>query len=459
MKTKRQFICTECGYISPSWIGKCPECLKWNTLQEEIIIKEKPASHLDSNDKKNREIQKIHDIDVIDSESIYTKNGDLNQFFGNGLTKGSIVLLAGEPGIGKSTFLLFLANNIKEENSILYFSGEESLHQLKKRTDRVELKHPNFSISNETEVETIIEKSRKHKPSFIFIDSIQTLHSKDVDSITGTVSQIKICVEKLTNFGKQNNITIFIVGQITKSGDIAGPKIIEHMVDVVVYFDSNSQNNYRFIRSTKNRFGGVDEIMLFEMDKSGLKLIDNPSLYFIDRDLESVSIGKCKSVIIEGERPLIIEIEALVVPSFLGSPRRFAEGIDLNRVNKVAAILMKHVGENLNNYDIYINISGGIKTKDLGVDLAIASAIYSSKNQMTIKNDTAFIGELSLTGKVRNVIKLEKRIKEALKFGINNLFIPYNSDILKKEDNKGNNFIQIDSIIDGIKRFYLEKNH
>jgi DNA repair protein RadA/Sms len=231
------------------------------------------------------------------------------------------------------------------------------------------------------------------------------------------------------------------------------------MVDVVVYFDSNSQNNYRFIRSTKNRFGSIDEIMLFEMEKEGLKLIDNPSLYFIDNDLENSSIGKCKSVIIEGERPLIIEIEALVVPSYLGAPRRSSEGIDLNRVNKIVAILMKHIGENLNNYDIYINVSGGIRTKDLGIDLAIASSIYSSKNQKALKNNTVFIGELSLTGRIRNVIKLDKRIKEAIKFGINNLFIPNNSDILKGEDNKNIDLIKIDTIIDGVRRLSLEKNH
>ena len=459
MKTKKQFVCTECGYISPTWMGKCPECLKWNTFQEELIIKDKSNdSYNTSKEIKNREIQKIYEIDTVDSESIKTNNEDINQFFGNGLTKGSIILLAGEPGIGKSTFLLFMANNIKNENTILYFSGEESLHQIKKRTERVNLNHKNFFVSNETEVEAIIEKSKKIKPSFLFVDSIQTLYSKDIDSITGTVSQIKLCVEKLTNFGKQNNITIFIVGQITKSGDIAGPKIIEHMVDVVIYFDSNNQNQYRFIRSTKNRFGGVDEILLFEMEKHGLKLIDNPSLYFIDRDFDNSSIGKCKSVIIEGERPLIIEIEALVVPSFLGAPRRFAEGIDLNRVNKIVAILMKHIGENLNNYDIYTNISGGIKTRDLGMDLAIAAAIYSSKNKKTIRNDAVFIGELSLTGKVRNVVKLDKRIKEANKFGINNLFIPYNCDILKKEDNK-NNFIKIENIEQGISRFYFEKEY
>ena len=315
-------------------------------------------------------------------------------------------------GIGKSTFLLYLVNNISNDKKIYYFSGEESTNQIKKRVTRVGVNHPNLYFSNETEIENIIEQSKNSKPDLIFIDSVQTTYTQSVDSQAGSISQIKNSVEKLVQFAKSNNIAIFIVGHITKSGEIAGPKVIEHLVDVVIYFENNLNNQYRIIRSTKNRFGSIDELLIFELKEKGLFLIDNTTNFFID-NANINAFGKCKTVIMEGKRPLIVEVEALVIPTSFTSPKRFAEGIDVSRLSRISAILIKHLNENLNNYDIYFNISGGIKTKDVGIDLAIAYSIYSSKNRIVIPNDAVYLGELSLTGRVKPIYKLENRVKEA----------------------------------------------
>jgi len=425
MKIKKRYVCKECGYTAPNWIGKCPECLSWNSLIEEII--ENPKVHQAFS--SNKELIKVDNILIDDKILIKSQNPNINIFFGDGIVTGSVILLAGEPGIGKSTFLLYLTKNFTPDKKIFYFSGEESYSQIKKRIERLSLKGLNLFVSNEVEIEKIFDKCKENKPDIIFVDSIQTSFSNTVDSSAGTISQIRCCTESLIRFAKENSISIFLIGHITKSGEIAGPKVVEHLVDVVLYFDSNFQNQYRVIRSVKNRFGSVDEILLFEMKENGLVLIENPSGYFIEADLDKKSIGKCKTVIIEGKRPIIVEVESLVVPSSFSNPKRFSEGVDVARINRISAILTKHLNENLNEYDIYFNISGGIKTKDVGVDLAVAVAIYSSKNKKEIPNDSIFLGELSLTGSVRNIYRLEQRIKEAKKFGIKDCYIPENSDI------------------------------
>ncbi|HPO49327.1 MAG TPA: DNA repair protein RadA [Spirochaetota bacterium] len=436
MKIKKRFVCKECGYSSPSWLGKCPECLSWNSFVEEEI--ENPKSIISTNE--SRELFKVEEIKVNDNFFIKTQNDDINNFFGDGIVSGSVLLLAGEPGIGKSTFLLYLTKKISDDKKIFYFSGEESTNQIKKRVDRTETNRSNLFFSNETEIERIIEKSKTGKPDIIFIDSIQTCYTNSTDSLAGSISQIKHSVEKLIQFAKSSNITVFVVGHITKSGDIAGPKVIEHLVDVVIYFENNLNNQYRLIRSTKNRFGSIDEILIFELKEKGLFLIESPANFFIDDDKESIATGKCKTVIIEGKRPLIIEVEALVIPTSFTNPKRVSEGIDVSRLNRISAILTKHLNENLNNYDIYFNISGGIKTKDVGIDLAIAASIYSSKNKKNISNEAVYLGELSLTGKVKNIYKLERRVKEAEKFGMKKIFIPTNNEL------KGNSINNVDNI-------------
>lgn len=430
MKVKKKFVCSNCGYTSLNWIGKCPECLSWNTFIEEIY-REKRID-LD----KEAEIKAICNADFIKSEEAFlleTSNDRVNAFFGEGIIAGSVILLTGEPGVGKSTFLLYLASILDKNKKKFYFSGEESINQIKKRINRLNIQEINLFVSNENNVEKIIEQCKKDKPDVIFIDSIQTCFSSEVETIHGTITQIKQCSSLLIQFAKQYSIPIIITGHVTKSGDIAGPKLMEHMVDVVVVFESEFNFFYRVIRSIKNRYGSIDEILIFELKENGLRLIEDVSGCFIEGRDKGESIGKCKTILIEGRYPIICEIEALVVPTIYSMPRRISEGVDSNRIACIAAILDKHLNEKFSNYDIYFNISGGLKTKDVGIDLAIAVAMYSSKNRIGINNNIAVIGELSLTGKTRNVIKLENRIKEGKRFGLDELIVPENN--IKNHDN------------------------
>lgn len=445
MKKKKRFVCKECGYTSASWIGKCPECFSWNSFIEEII--ESPGVR--SQFSIEKELLNINKISLEKEIIIKTKEEEINNFFGEGIVAGSVILITGEPGVGKSTFLLFLANLFKEKTKIYYFSGEESQAQVKRRYDRLDTKNNNLYISNQIETGAIFDLCNKDKPDIIFIDSIQTCYSLKVESSAGTISQIKHCTSLFIEYSKNNSIPIIIIGHITKSGEIAGPKIMEHMVDVVLYLEGDFQHQYRMLRSMKNRFGGVEEILLFEMKEQGLIFIDNPSGYFINNDNNEEVFGRCKTVIMEGKKPLIIEVEALVVPSVYSNPRRFAEGVDIARVSRISAILDKHNNENLNNYDIYFNISGGIKTRDVGIDLAIALVIYSSKHKKVINNNIIILGELSLTGKIRRIFKLEQRIKEAKKFGANKILIPV--DKITILDDK---IIKVNKISDSIKEVF-----
>jgi DNA repair protein RadA/Sms len=430
MKAKRQFVCNECGYITQSWIGKCPECSSWNSFIEESIDKKKERV----SGKDSKKVVNLSDIQITNEYLLKFNNEEINAFFGGGISAGSVILVAGEPGVGKSTLLLFLFNALKPQRKVIYFTGEESLSQIKKRTDRLNINSPDLLISNNVDVDEIIELSKINKPDMIFVDSIQTLFSKDVDTQVGNITQIKYCTGVLINFAKETNVPVIIIGHITKTGDIAGPKLMEHMVDVVLYFEGETQYQHRFLRSIKNRFGSIDELLLFEMKEKGLIQVENPASYFIEKNINEDTIGKCKTVIISGKRPLILEVEALIVPSGYSNARRFSEGVDIARISRISAILDKYLNENLNNYDIYFNISGGIKTNDVGIDLAIAVAIYSSKQKIKLDKNLVVMGELSLTGRVRNIRRLDLRIKEAIRFGCDKVIIPYNETI--KEDIK-----------------------
>ena len=310
-----------------------------------------------------------------------------------------------------------MSDSLSSNENVYYFSGEESVNQIKKRFDRVAENESSVFVSNIANVEQIVDICYKEKPKVIFIDSIQTLFSKQIDSSPGTISQIKKCTLDLVEHAKTTDTVCVIVCHVTKSGDIAGPKIMEHMVDVVLYFESDFKNLYRVLRSRKNRFGGIDEVLFFEMNANGLTQITNASTFFLEESTAQEETGKCKSVIIEGRIPVIIDVEALVIPSSYPNPRRITEGIDSSRLNRIVAILDKHLKENFSNYDIYLTIAGGVRTDDVSVDLAIAASIYSSKNKIIIKPDMVFLGELSLTGYIKKVAKQETRHKEAKKFG------------------------------------------
>ena len=444
MKSKKRFVCNECGYVSATWIGKCPECLSWNSFIEEIIENQKVRSSISISEKS---ILRVDEIKPEKAHLIITKSEEINNFFGEGLVAGSVVLLAGEPGVGKSTFLLFLLNYLSGNLKIYYFSGEESQAQIKKRYERVSQEENNLYLSNMVDVDSIIEQCIKDRPDIVFVDSIQTCYSKNIESSPGTISQIRYCTHILIQLAKEYSIPIIIIGHVTKSGDVAGPKVMEHMVDVVINLEGDYQHRYRILRSSKNRYGSTDELILFEMKGKGLLLIDNPSGYFIEKG-ESGCPGKCRSVTIEGRRPLIVEVEALVVPSVYSNPRRFAEGVDAGKVSRIAAILDKHLNENFNNYDIYFNISGGVKTKDVGIDLAIAMAIYSSKQKKVIDKNVFVIGELSLTGKIRNVFRLEQRVKEAEKFGADKILIP--SDKIEEKNDRVEEINDINELVKSI---------
>ncbi len=444
MKIKKRYICNECGYISSSWIGKCPECLSWNSFKEEILENENKIKTLSLNEKF---IFNVNEIEDQQNSFLNFSLESINTFFGNGIINGSVILLSGEPGIGKSTFLLFLSQFINNKK-VYYFSGEESLFQIKNRILRINSNLTNIFISTVSNIDEILLLCEKDLPNIIFFDSIQTIYSNILENTAGTISQIKYCTSKIIAFAKKYNIPVIIIGHINKEGDIAGPKLIEHLVDVVLYFEADLKENLRILRSIKNRFGNTDEILLFEMTENGLNYIESITNYFIDiKEKEKENVGKCKSVIIEGRKVIIIEIEALVVPSNFVNPKRFAEGVDLSRVNRIIAILNKHLNENLNNYDIYVNISKGIKTKDIGIDFAIACAIYSSKHNLSIKSDSVFIGELSLTGKLNSVNKIEQRVKEAKKLGLNNIYLSDSIELkdlsLVKIERVDKNFINI----------------
>ncbi len=419
MKQNVRFVCNECGAISQSWIGKCPECLSWNTLVKEVIEdqKKKPV-------KTDNPPVRLSEVQIKDNSTITLKNDLVNRFFGEGIISGATILIAGEPGVGKSTFLLFLSDIVPEGSKIYYFSGEESVSQIKRRALRIGAKNNSLYLSNTSCLEQIIKKCSEDKPDFIFIDSIQTVYSKEVDSGAGSVTQIKQCASELINYSKETGTPLIIVGHITKQGDIAGPKVLEHMVDAVVYFMSDIQPQYRVIRSIKNRYGSVNEILLFEMKEDGLKPVQNSTLFFAEKDDNSLLEGRVRTALLEGRAPIITILEALVVPSVYASPRIVSEALDNARISRISAIMIKHLGENLNNYDLFVNIAGGLKTKDVAGDLAIAACVYSSKHRFVIDNYTAFIGELSLSGKVISVPGIEIRIRELANCGFKKIFLP-----------------------------------
>ena len=440
-KIKTAFFCSSCGYESAKWAGKCPSCGSWNTFVEEVIQKDNGKT--DNGWKELKEIKRdskviaLHEIVNVEQERMVTPDAELNRVLGGGIVPGSIVLVAGEPGIGKST--LFLQNGLLMTGiRVLYVSGEESEQQIKMRADRLNLKHGDFYLLTETSTQVIFQEIKKIKPQLLIIDSIQTLQSNYIDSSAGSVSQIRECASELQRFAKESGIPVFIIGHITKDGTVAGPKILEHMVDTVLQFEGDRHYAYRILRTIKNRFGSASELGIYEMTGDGMRGVNNPSEMLITQKEEQLS-GIAIAASMEGMRPLLIEVQALVTQSVYGTPQRTVSGFDLRRLQLLLAVLEKRGGFHFGMKDVFLNIAGGLKVEDPSIDLAVLSALLSSFEDVPLPQHICFAGEVGLSGEIRAVNRIEQRIIEAEKLGFAKIIVSkYNLASARKGEKKLN---------------------
>lgn len=420
--TKTIYTCQNCGAQSPKWLGRCPFCGEWNTYLEEIVPKKKPISETKSQRTDNRPLT----LENIKSKKAYRRiQAGINEFdrvLGGGFVPGSIVLLGGEPGIGKSTLALQMALGLNN-NKILYISGEESLQQIKLRADRLTTNNNKCLFLCETSLESVIHHTEKIQPDLLIIDSIQTIATEMIDSSPGSVSQVRECTSSILKFAKKSETAVILIGHINKEGSLAGPKVMEHMVDTVLQFEGDSNYMYRILRANKNRFGSTNELGIFEMGNNGLREIINPSEQLISKTSNDIS-GTAIASTIQGIRPFLIEIQALVSSAAYGTPQRSSTGFDLRRLNMLLAVLEKRAGFKLLAKDVFINIAGGLKISDPATDLAVICAILSSNIDTALEHKTCFTGEVGLTGEIRGVNRIEQRIAEAARLGFNKIFIP-----------------------------------
>lgn len=435
--TKTAWFCTSCGAQSPKWAGKCPACGEWNTMVEERIAPEKKSRTLSPSGQRTTRTrpQLIHEIELAEEPRIKMPSAELNRVLGGGLVAGSLVLIGGEPGIGKSTLVLQNILSIRSRR-ILYISGEESARQLKMRADRIGRPNENVYIVCETSLQNIRDHIEEVNPGLVVVDSIQTIASDDIESVAGSVSQVRECAAQLLKYAKETGVPVFLIGHITKEGSIAGPKVLEHIVDAVLQFEGDRQGIYRILRSIKNRFGSTAELGIYEMCQRGLREVSNPSEMFLSQgsdDLSGISIG----VTMEGIRAFLIEVQALVSTAAYGTPQRSVTGFDSKRMNMLLAVLEKRVGFKLAAKDVFLNIAGGLKVNDPALDLAVICAILSSNVDITIPKRVCMAGEVGLSGEVRAVTRIEQRIREAEKLGMETIIIPRNN--LKGVDVNGLN--------------------
>jgi DNA repair protein RadA/Sms len=419
-KAKTVYICQNCGAEAAKWIGRCQSCGMWNTYVEEIIHKNSKKSDLKFSDSSSNPVS-ISEIASTNEKRINTKNTELNRILGGGLVPGSLVLLGGEPGIGKSTIALQLALSLNEFK-VLYISGEESYQQLKLRADRLNLKNDNCFILSEILIENIFVHVQNISPDLIIIDSVQTLQTEDIESSPGSVSQVRECASRLLKFSKKTSIPVILIGHITKDGSLAGPKILEHIVDTVLLFEGDHNYIYRILRVIKNRFGPTSELGIFEMQNTGLKEINNPSHILISANTENMS-GVSIAATIDGIRPFLIEVQSLVSSAVYGMPQRSTTGFDIRRLNMLLAVLEKKAGFRLATKDVFLNIAGGIKVNDPAIDLSVICAILSSSFDKPINKKICFAGEVGLSGEIRPVNRIEQRIREADKQGFQKILI------------------------------------
>jgi DNA repair protein RadA/Sms len=423
-KIKTAFFCNNCGYESTKWLGKCPACHEWNTFSEEVLdkgTKKTDAWRDGTSEKKINKSVALNEVATADTKRIPVTDPELNRVLGGGIVPGSLVLVAGEPGIGKST--LFLQNGLLMKNlRVLYISGEESEQQIKMRADRLGIENTSFFLLTETDTAVIFREIRKLQPEIVIVDSIQTLQSPLIDSSAGSVSQIRECAGEFQRYAKESQTPVFLIGHITKDGSIAGPKILEHMVDTVLQFEGDRHYAYRMLRTLKNRFGSTSELGIYEMTGTGMRIVSNPSEILIAQR-DSVLSGSSIAATMEGMRPLLIEVQALVTPSVYGTPQRTATGFDLRRLQLLLAVLEKRGGFQLGMKDVFVNIAGGIRLEDPSIDLAVICALISSYEDVPVPSHICLAGEVGLNGEIRAVNRIEQRIAEAEKLGFREIIV------------------------------------
>lgn len=414
-KNKTVYRCQECGYTSPKWLGKCPDCGKWNSLVEERQIEAAAPARTQLTDFTSA-VQLLSEVSTAAFERIRTGIVEFDRMVGGGLVPGSLILLGGAPGIGKSTLVLQIAARLAKAKKVLYISGEESQEQVKTRADRLQVNSPHLYLLSETNLENMLEAVRKVQPEILIIDSVQTTYRSDISSAPGSVSQVRECAAEFLRIAKSQKTTVFLLGHVTKEGDLAGPRVLEHIVDTVLYFESERHQVFRILRAYKNRFGPTSEIGIFEMKESGLEEVPNPSMFFLNEHHRGP--GSVIVVTMEGSRPILLEIQALVSRTPFGLPRRQVTGLDYNRVLLMIAVLENRLGINLQNHDVFVNVTGGAKLKEPAIDLGIACAVASAFGNFSLNSDGALIGEVGLGGEIRSVGQTLERVKEAERLGM-----------------------------------------
>lgn len=422
-KTKTVYICSECGYESPKWIGKCSGCGAWNSMEEDLVTVSKNLSVATPQQRGKNSAKTLSEISLTDEIRFVTGISELDRVLGGGIVKGSVILLSGDPGIGKSTILLQICNALQNQLKVLYVSGEESAMQIKMRAGRLGITSDNVSVLTETDVLAVTEYINSSKPDLVMIDSIQTMSINEISSSPGSIVQTRECTNLLLKTGKNLNIPIFIVGHVNKGGEIAGPKVMEHIVDTVLYFEGERNQSYRILRGIKNRFGSTNEIGVFEMTEVGLREVENPSAMLLSGRMPNVS-GGCITCVIEGTRPILAEVQGLVTPSGFGNARRTATGFDFNRLNLLLAVLEKRLGLYFTNSDAYVNIVGGMRLDEPAADLAVALALVSGFKDLPIDENLIAFGEIGLSGELRSVPRAQARINEAARLGFTKCILP-----------------------------------
>ncbi len=452
-KSKTIFVCSECGNESSKWLGKCPACNSWNTFYEQKVVETKAGGHKDLAKSENKP-QKLNSYEAKETLRTSTGFGELDRVLGGGLVKGSLVLLGGEPGIGKSTLILQICDKVKGEGKVLYVSGEESAEQIKMRADRLGINNDDILFLGETDIDVVNQAIIEINPKLVIIDSIQTMYSEEISAAAGSVSQVREITSQVMRVCKSRAITTIIIGHVTKEGNIAGPRVLEHMVDTVLYLEGERYFSYRVLRGVKNRFGSTNEIGMFEMNEEGMCEITNPSDILIS-EREDNPAGSCIVSSIEGTRAILIELQALTTQSIFGFPKRTANGTDYNRLALLIAVLEKRAGIMLGSQDVYLNLVGGIRVNEPSIDLGMMMAVVSSFKNVAIPKDMVIIGEVGLTGEVRRINVIDKRLKEAEKLGFKSCIIPESNKKDLKEKYKLD-IIGVSNINEAMKKIGLK---